>query len=69
MVMCKTRGKKVALHRKKDREVKHRARVDRRKWMSWLEKQIELQLRVVGGNISGHINSDAKEDSKESKRK
>jgi len=45
MTMCKTRGKKIDLqvgNRKEDREVKHRARANRSKWMSWLVKELQL---------------------------
>jgi len=51
MTMCKTRGEKIDLqvgYRKKNREVKHSARANRSKWMSWLGKEMQLQMRVKG---------------------
>ena len=68
MTMCKTRGKKIDLqvgYRKKDREAKHSARANCSKWMSWLGKEMQLQMRVILRNISRYMNSVAKEDSKE----
>jgi hypothetical protein len=50
MTMCKTRGEKIDLqvgNRKEDREVKQRARANRSKWMSWLAKELQLQLKVI----------------------
>jgi len=68
MTMCKTRGKKIDLqvgYGKKDREVKHSALANRNKWMSWLGKEVQLQMRVLLGNISRCMNFVTKEDSKE----
>jgi hypothetical protein len=65
--MCKTRGKKIDLqfgYRKKDPEVKHSAWANRSNLMSWLGKEIQLQMRVILGNISSYMNFVAKEDSK-----
>ena len=60
---CKARGKKIDLqvgYRKKDREVKHSARANRGKWMSWLGKEMQLQMRVLLRNISSYANFVAK---------
>ena len=68
MTMCKTRRKKIDLqvgYRKKDRGVKHSAWVNRNKWMSWLGKEVQLQMRVLLGNISRFMNFVTKEVSKE----
>jgi len=79
MTMCKTRRKKTDLqvgyrnlqvgYRKKDREVKHSARANLNKWMSWLGKEVQLQMRVVLGNISRCMNFVTKEFSKELTRR
>jgi hypothetical protein len=68
MTMCMTREKKIDLqvgYRKKDREVKHSVRPNLSKWICWFGKEMQLQMRVISGNISSYMKFVAKEDSKE----
>jgi hypothetical protein len=63
MTMCKKIGLQVG-YWKKDREVNHSARANCSKWMSWLGKEMQLQMRVLLRNVSCYMNFVAKKNPK-----